>query len=508
MALLNSQNSDDYRALAEQLYVVTTHEEATELVDRVRGLTRNDQQLAEASIDVGWGLYEAFGRQVEALELARTALRLLPEDTDDPKVPVFRGRGQALVAECLWSTEYQAASEAARLGVEQLEKALARNQASDLPGTAFRSGALLNLWLGQCDKAIHWYERAFQLPLTAKDRRRLRIEYGWCLYVETDRWGDALELALAELDVLAEQTGDPTVLTLRGEHQSLLAYCTWPSDPSAGNDAARLGLGNFEQVLAANTDGYDVRTACEGAASLHRFLGEPEKAARLYQRFLALHLNDIGRSRGSVDYSYLLLDDLDRQQEAYEHAQRGLALVPEEDDNPDTQIRRGFGECVIAKCAWSNQPERGAEAARRGLRSFERVLARSPNGYHALSAYREMIFLTGFLNQREEAVRLTKLCLQLPMTDLQRGMHSIEFGIALYSNLGNEEDALELARAGLRLLPDDADDDQTLLWRVNGHWLMVMCTSSSESDEVAEAAQRGLQYCETLLARKPGHQLE
>ena len=328
-------------------------------MDRVRGLTRNDQQLAEASIDVGWGLYEAFGRQVEALELARTALRLLPEDTDDPKAPVFRGRGQALVAECLWSTEYQAAAEAARLGVEQLEKALARNQGSDLPGAAFRSGALLNLWLGQFDKAIRWYERAFQLPLTARDLSRLRIEYGWCLYTQTDRWGDALELARAELDVLAEeQTGDPTVLTFRGEHQSLLAYCTWPSDPAAGNDAARLGLGNFEQVLTANTDGYDARIACEGAASLHRFLDEPEKAARLCQRFLALQLNDFGRSRGSVDYSYLL-DDLDRQQEAYEHAQRGLALLPAEDDNPDTQIRRGFGESVVAKCTWADQPERG-----------------------------------------------------------------------------------------------------------------------------------------------------
>lgn len=508
MALLNSQDSDDYRALAEQLYVVTTYEEATELVDRVRGLTRNDQQLAEASIDLGWGLYEAFGRQIEALELASTALRLSPEDIDDPTVLVFRGRGQSLVAECLWSTDYHAASEAARLGLEQLEEALARNQGSDLPGSAFRSGALLNQWLGQSDKAIRWYERAFQLPLTARELSRLRIDYGWCLYTQTDRWGDALELARAELDVLAEeQTGDPTVLTFRGEHQSLLAYCTWPSDPAAGNDAARLGLGNFEQVLTANTDGYDARIACEGAASLHRFLNEPEKAARLCQRFLALQLNDFGRSRGSVDYSDLL-DDLDRQKEAYEHAQRGLALLPAEDDNPDTQIRRGFGESVVAKCTWADQPERGAEAARRGLRGFGRVLARSPNGYHALSAYREMIFLNGLLNEREEAVRLTKLCLQLPMTELERGVHSIEFGIALHGTLGNNEDALELVLAGLRLLPDDADDDQSLLSRVNGHWVLVMCTSSAKSDQAAEAAQRGLQYCERLLARKPTRQVE
>ena len=473
----------------------------------MRGLPLTDRQRVETSIDLGFGLYEAFGQQEEALALARTALRLLPDDTSDPAVLGVRGRAQHLVAECLWSPDYQAAAEAARAGLRHVEQALAISQESDLAEDALETGAGLNLWLGRADEAIRCYERALQLPLAAKDRCRLSLEYGWGLYATTDRREEALELARAELNKFPEKLDDPALLILRGECQHLLAFCIWPRDPAAGLDAARQGISDFEGVLATNADGYAARIACESAARLHGFVDEPDKSDRLYQRLLALHLSDAARSQVSVDFAYFLLIDLNRPREACECARQALRLLPEQDENPDTQISRGLAESVVARGAGSSSPA-VAEAARRGVESLRRTLVRNSRGARAMSAYEELIWLHRLLEQPEEAARLAKIWLQLPMTDLQRGTKLIWFVDSNDRLTGNDDETLEMAQAGLRTLPDNADDDQTLLWRAVAHSLVAAATPSSQSDQAAEAAQHGLQCCQRLLDRKPGRHTE
>ena len=160
------------------------------------------------SIEYGWLFYEIFGREDEALSWARTGLRLFPEVTEDPETLVLRGSGQSIVAHCIRQSDPDSSVEAARLGLQHVEKALAKNPESGVTQSAYREAIDLYLFLGQADDAIRCCKSYLQLEPSERERSHCMLLLGSAL-----RCTDELAGASRVLQDLQEQLGaDKTLL--------------------------------------------------------------------------------------------------------------------------------------------------------------------------------------------------------------------------------------------------------------------------------------------------------
>lgn len=163
-----SQDPDDYGKLAVHLFMLGSCDEAITRYQEAIDLSLTHLNKARVSTELGW-LYYEMGQQDEALAMARSALELLSHESDTGEVFACRGAGQSLLAHCLQALNPDAVSEALRMVLEWLQRAIDDSEFT-AKERAYLDAAIAHNLLGNSEKASALCNKCLQYELDDWER--------------------------------------------------------------------------------------------------------------------------------------------------------------------------------------------------------------------------------------------------------------------------------------------------------------------------------------------------
>jgi len=184
-----SQDPDDYRNLTDLLFPSGRYDEAIALYQRALTLQLTDFKKAQLSMELAWTYYNV-GQQVQVAQLARQALSLLSTETKTAEVSYCLGSSQALLAFTESVRAPAAGTEAARLALDWLEKAIADDSNFIDKPYAYIDAAQMLSMLGNVDKAIVLCEKCLNQEISEHQRILCLITYSQSLQRE-ERFAEA-----------------------------------------------------------------------------------------------------------------------------------------------------------------------------------------------------------------------------------------------------------------------------------------------------------------------------
>jgi len=176
-----SQKTEDYLDLSDILGRELKFEEAKTLLNGALTLDIGNTEKAKIAVELGRLLYYYFDEPSRAISLAEEAIKLLSNEPETWDVMFLRALGSALIGECLWITENQAASEAASTSLALLERLILHAQEfEEMREVQYEAARVCNL-LRETDRAIQLCEDCLGKPLTDEQRLSCLIIYGQAL---------------------------------------------------------------------------------------------------------------------------------------------------------------------------------------------------------------------------------------------------------------------------------------------------------------------------------------
>ena len=282
-----SRDPDDYRNLTDFLFPSGGYDEAIALYQRALVFPLTTFKKAQLLMELGWIYYNS-GQQAKFTPLAREALSLLSTEPKNAEVLYCLGASQALLALNEFPKDQNTSTEAARLALDWLEKAVADNSDFRDKPHAYIEAALMHSMLGNMDKAIALCERCLAREVNQMQRISCLIVYAQALQRE-ERFVDA-EQAIAEAFRYGKNYKAGLFHTLHMELGTIQrftnrlpesrrsfeqALSALKSDPYFHSDAEILGEIHF-----------NLATACYE-------LGEFQEAISSYSEVLRSHSKDI-----------------------------------------------------------------------------------------------------------------------------------------------------------------------------------------------------------------------
>ena len=190
-----SQDPDDYRNLTDLLFPSGAYDEAIALYQRALVFSLTAFKKAQLLMELGWIYYNS-GQQAKFTPLAQEALSLLSTEPKNAEVLYCLGASQALLALNEFPKDPNTSTEAARLALDWLEKAIADNSDFRDKPHAYIDAALMHSMLGNVDKAIALCETCLAQEVNQMQRISCLIVYAQALQ-RKERFVDA-EQAIAE----------------------------------------------------------------------------------------------------------------------------------------------------------------------------------------------------------------------------------------------------------------------------------------------------------------------
>lgn len=294
-------------------------EEAISVCQRALALPLTHLQKARISVQLGWVFFE-LGRQVEALPLAQTAIKLLSQERETAQVLACQGRSQSLLGHCMWlkKDEDAKAKEAARTGLEHYKRLIDTTPGFAEIGIVYHDAARLHSLLGDTKNAIDFCERCLQCELEEPQRLWCLNLLAECLRCE-ERFAEAERTVVEAFSHLDSDKGTlPALLLTLGLiqrysnrpaearetfHRAIAALKVHPylsNDPSFYTDIYwNLGeldyyaenltdaLKAFEEILFYHPDDdLDHRNALLWIGSCYQAMGKPRKAMNYFNNVL------------------------------------------------------------------------------------------------------------------------------------------------------------------------------------------------------------------------------
>lgn len=186
-----SHSPADHRDLSLVLASKGQYDEAASVLRQALELSLGNVQRVKVSLELGWLLHDVMGQVTPSRALAQDAWSLLAKERDTPEVCFLRGSCQALIAHCMWFTDANAGAEAARLGLEWLQRLIVESPDYEGTAMAYYEGARLYSMLGNAQKAVAFCEECLQHELDEHDR-------GSCLIVFAEALRCAKQFTRAE----------------------------------------------------------------------------------------------------------------------------------------------------------------------------------------------------------------------------------------------------------------------------------------------------------------------
>lgn len=185
-----SQELDDYHDLVHLLFSSGRPEEVVPLYRQALKLSLTHVQRARVSVELGWTLLDAMGKEAEARTLAEDAISLLANEPEDSEVLFVRGEGRALLASSVWRRDETAGTDAAWLALAALECVIAESPDLEQVTQALRDAARLQNLLGKPEMAIPLCEKALERDLSPVGRLHTLITLSDAL-LDANRPGEA-----------------------------------------------------------------------------------------------------------------------------------------------------------------------------------------------------------------------------------------------------------------------------------------------------------------------------
>lgn len=166
-----SHDPEEYLALAQLLFSSDRGEEAIVVCRDALALPLTNFQQARVSLELGWGFY-GMGRHAEAIQLAQSALDLLPVEAAAPEILACQARSYSVIALCEWSNKESdnKSKEAARLAIEHYERLM--NEAPDFEAiwAVYYEAAQLHSMLGNNKLGIEFCQKYLEYELEDGER--------------------------------------------------------------------------------------------------------------------------------------------------------------------------------------------------------------------------------------------------------------------------------------------------------------------------------------------------
>lgn len=164
-----SKNAEDYGNLGYVLFARGHSEEAISFYEQALNLASQNFQKAELSVELGWLFYEV-GRRTQAQTLAENAITLLSNQGDTKEVLTCRGGSHALIAYCVSFRDQNAGVDAARTGLELLERVIDENPDFGEIAAIYHWAARLHILLEDKEKAVILSQRCLQHAMEERAR--------------------------------------------------------------------------------------------------------------------------------------------------------------------------------------------------------------------------------------------------------------------------------------------------------------------------------------------------
>jgi tetratricopeptide (TPR) repeat protein len=356
-----SQDPDDFVALADFFFSTDRGEEAISVCQQALALPLSYFQKARISVELGWILYE-MGREVEALPLARSAIGLLLEETENTEVLAYRGRSQSLIALCIWFAKHEddKAKEAARVGVECYERVIdGTPDFAEIGGVYFDAARLQNL-LGNNKLAIELCESSLQSALEEPQRLSCLNLLAECLQSE-------------ERLVEAEKTLEEAFLHADADKGVLPSlYFTLGLIQRSTNRLAQAKETFQKSLSTLKTHPYlhHDRAFCTdiywNLGELDYYLEKPSQALNAFEQILAYHPDDDLDHRNALLWLGWCHQAMERPERAMEYFEKVL-VSPNVSETEKISAKKGL--------AWNRgQIHYGAEEYKEAAVLFEEVL--------------------------------------------------------------------------------------------------------------------------------------
>ena len=224
---------------------------------------------------------------------------------------------------------------------------------------------------------------------------------------------------------------------------------------------------------------------------------------KLFEGAFDLDLPEVQGAIVSALGAWSLSEISERQSEALGRAHASLTSLPQDSDDPMVLFSRGIAHLVNARCASSSDSGVATEATRLALDAFEQVRLRSPEPWMLDLGYEKVSALFLSMGQIEEAMQYGERRLELPLTELERGLNLVEYAWWLSLIPDHEVRTLELAQAAIHILPENADNPQVHLYRGLARTIVARRIPSSDIEIEAKFAREGIEDFEKALAHSP-----
>ncbi len=164
-----STNQKEYRDLAYHLFAIGQYKEAILFYQQALDLPLQDIQKANLSMDLAAVLHEV-SRRDEAQTLAENAIALLSNQGESVEVLLSRGAAYSLLAHFHSFTDSHASTNAARQGLDTLERVIAESSESEKTASAYYFAARIHNLLGSTEKTVTLCEKCLQHDLGERER--------------------------------------------------------------------------------------------------------------------------------------------------------------------------------------------------------------------------------------------------------------------------------------------------------------------------------------------------
>jgi tetratricopeptide (TPR) repeat protein len=145
-----------------------------------------------------------------------------------------------------------------------------------------------------------------------------------------------------------------------------------------------------------------------------------EEAVCILEKGLQLDLRYIDRAELAWRLGFIFGETMNRESEAIALAKQALSWLANESDSFRSTLLQARSYALITGAVWSRDPEAGADAARRSIPLWERVVKVGGHSPEAAEAYRELAFAHNTLGNPKQAIALCRRSLECNIDPVDR----------------------------------------------------------------------------------------
>lgn len=140
----------------------------------------------------------------------------------------------------------------------------------------------------------------------------------------------------------------------------------------------------------------------------------------IYEQGLRLDLPNIEKARLTWELGTLFDKAMCRRAEAVALAERGLALLANEQDLTDKLLLQGLSYSLLAQAVWFQDSQAGASAAGRAIEFLELVIRQDNASEDIVIAYLDAAWAYSALGNQARAIELCQESMRLHKTSEER----------------------------------------------------------------------------------------